>query len=985
MKRMLINATQPEELRVAMVDGQKLYNLDIEVPAHEQKKANIYKAKITRIEQSLEAAFVDYGAGRHGFLPFKEINKRYCVNDAGEELAVKDALGEGMELIVQIEKEERGNKGAALTTNISLAGRYLVAMPHNPRAGGVSRRIEGDERNMVRDAIKEMQILEHTGVIVRTAGVGRSSEELQADLDYLMRIWDACEKAAQSRPAPFLIYQESDIIIRTLRDHYRDDIGEILIDEENTYRQARDFMTLAMPEELAKLNFYDDLIPLFNRYQIESQIETAFSREVHLKSGGALVIDPTEALTSIDVNSARATKGSDIADTAFNTNIEAAEEIARQLRLRDLGGLVVIDFIDMNNSRHQREVENTLREALRLDRARVQITRISKFGLLEMSRQRLRPSLGESSKEVCPRCEGSGMIRSVESTALAVLRICEEEALKATTSRVVTQVPIDVAAFLVNEKRQQLADVEARNKIEIVVVPNKALERPHYVVERVRASDAAASSAKASYEQATVSEQVYVPELRTDKSTPAAPAVQGISLQNPPPGKAVVDDSFWGKVLAWFGLQRIHVPAKPKAKPAQNAKTNQRQKPKAEPKNRNNAKTANNKNNRANGSNQQRNAQNAKAGQNNNQQNNANQNNKNKNQQRRGNNQNGGQNQNQNQSQNGAQNQNNANKDQNQRNRQEPKAAHKTENQAAANKATEKPARKQPREEAAKAGNGAPTPAHNTEVNAPEPSAAQLQEMYQHIVPPKPQKGVTNTSVLAYAQKKSAEQFDKPKPLPQAELTAEPAPAAPKAVEKPAAKPAAPVAERAPEKPAEKSVAAEKAAEKAPEQPAAYNASAPAKLQQIETKPQAQTAAPEYRHSAEVQDSAPPKAEPPAPQPSAPKPNEPKPAPVMVAVPAPGAPAPKVVPVDKTFAADQAPAQSAQPAAKAAAPAADKIAKSAKPEAAAAKVQSAEKPAASPATPVVEIVLPAPAASAPRPQEQASSQFSVQIIGDERE
>ncbi|EDY86592.1 ribonuclease E [gamma proteobacterium HTCC5015] len=538
MKRMLINATQPEELRVAIVDGQKLINLDIEVPSREQKKANIYKGVITRVEPSLEAAFVDFGAERHGFLPFKEINRRYLpddieTNDNGRP-NVKDGIKEGQELIIQVEKEERGNKGAAITTNISLAGRYLVAMPHSPRSGGVSRRIEGEERAQVREAMQDMTIPDGTGVIVRTAGVGRTSEELQWDFDYLAQIWEAIEKAAESRQGPFLIYQESNVIIRALRDHYRDDIGEILIDEAGIHKQANDFMSLAMQNDLRKLKFYEDSVPLFNRYQIESQIESAFQREVRLPSGGSIVVDPTEALTSIDINSARATKGSNIDETALNTNLEAADEIARQLRLRDLGGLVVIDFIDMGSNKHQREVENRLRDAVRIDRARVQTNRISKFGLLEMSRQRLRPSLGESSKEVCPRCEGHGTIRSIESLALAVLRIMEEEALKENTGRVIAQLPVDVATFMLNEKRQQVAELENRNSIDLLIVPNKALETPHYVVERVRLSDKEANAKRTSYEQATVAEESYVPELRSDKTPVEEPAVQTVAPVAPP-------------------------------------------------------------------------------------------------------------------------------------------------------------------------------------------------------------------------------------------------------------------------------------------------------------------------------------------------------------------------------------------------------------------------------------------------------------------
>ena len=455
MKRMLFNATQPEELRVAMVDGQRLYDLDIETAGREQKKANIYKGRITRIEPSLEAAFVDYGSERHGFLPLKEISRSYFkpgVKLGGGRVNIKDVLKEGTEVIIQVDKEERGNKGAALTTFISLAGRYLVLMPNNPRAGGVSRRIVGDERNLIRDALAALEIPEDMGLIVRTAGVGKNPEELQWDLDYLLQLWEAIDKASKERSSPFLIYQESNVIIRAIRDYLRKDIAEILIDDKETHKKASEFMELVMPHNLNKIKFYDDKVPLFTRYQIESQIETAFQREVRLPSGGAVVIDHTEALISIDINSSRATKGSDIEDTALNTNREAAEEIARQLRLRDLGGLVVIDFIDMYASRNQREVENTLKEALKMDRARVQIGRISRFGLLEMSRQRLRPSLGESVQIVCPRCEGHGTIRSIESLALSILRIIEEDSMKEQTARIVAQVPVNVATFLLNEK-----------------------------------------------------------------------------------------------------------------------------------------------------------------------------------------------------------------------------------------------------------------------------------------------------------------------------------------------------------------------------------------------------------------------------------------------------------------------------------------------------------------------------------------------------
>ncbi|MGD8207688.1 MAG: Rne/Rng family ribonuclease, partial [Thiohalocapsa sp.] len=441
MKRMLINATQPEELRVAIVDGQQLFNLDIESPGREQKKANIYKGTITRVEPSLEAAFVDYGSERHGFLPLKEISRNYFQGELkpGTKANIKELIKEGQELMVQIDKEERGTKGAALTTFISLAGRYLVLMPNNPRAGGVSRRIEGADRSELREALSQLSLPEDMGLIVRTAGVGKNAEELQWDLDYLLQLWDAIKTSSEERKAPFLIYQESDIIIRSIRDHLRADIGEIVVDNPEMFHRAEEFVRQVMPHNLKKLRLYQDEVPLFTRYQIESQIESAFQREVRLPSGGSVVIDHTEALTSIDINSARATKGADIEETALNTNLEAVDEIARQLRLRDLGGLFVIDFIDMTPAKNQREVENRLRDALKQDRARVQIARISRFGLLEMSRQRLRPSLGESSQHVCPRCKGHGTIRGVESLALSVLRIVEEEAMKENTARIVAQ------------------------------------------------------------------------------------------------------------------------------------------------------------------------------------------------------------------------------------------------------------------------------------------------------------------------------------------------------------------------------------------------------------------------------------------------------------------------------------------------------------------------------------------------------------------
>lgn len=539
MKRMLFNATQPEELRVAMVDGQKLYDLDIESSTREQKKSNIYKGRITRLEPSLEAAFVDYGADRHGFLPLKEISRQYFnpSAEASGRVNIQQVLREGQELIVQIDKEERGNKGAALTTFISLAGRYLVLMPNNPRAGGVSRRIEGEDRSETRDAMSQLEIPNDMGVIVRTAGVGKSAEELQWDLDYLGQIWSAIEEASGKRKAPFLVYQESSVTIRAIRDYLRSDINEILIDDAEVYQQAREFMEKVMPQNLNKLKLYQDHVPLFTRYQIESQIESAFQREVSLPSGGSIVIDHTEALVSIDINSARATKGSDIEETALNTNLEAADEIARQLRLRDLGGLVVIDFIDMGPSRNQREVENRLRDALKMDRARVQIGRISRFGLLEMSRQRLRPSLGESSQIVCPRCNGQGTIRGIESLSLSILRIIEEEAMKEKTGQIKAQLPLDVATFLLNEKRGAINDIEARQKVAVVLIPNIHMQTPHYDVQRIR-MDEMPEDRQPSYQQASKPEEQT--EARAGTTEKAVikreePAVKTVNQTNAPP------------------------------------------------------------------------------------------------------------------------------------------------------------------------------------------------------------------------------------------------------------------------------------------------------------------------------------------------------------------------------------------------------------------------------------------------------------------
>ncbi|WP_417655799.1 ribonuclease E [Pseudidiomarina aestuarii] len=532
MKRMLINATQQEELRVALVDGQRLYDLDIESPGHEQKKSNIYKGKITRIEPSLEAAFVDYGAERHGFLPLKEIAKTYF--PSGYSFSgrpnIKEVIKEGQEVIVQIDKEERGQKGAALTTFISLAGSYLVLMPNNPRAGGISRRIEGDERTELKETLDALNIPDEMGLIVRTAGVGKSTEELEWDLNVLKHHWAAIEQAAQSRPAPFLIHQESNVVFRAIRDYLRRDIGEVLIDKTEIFDQVRDHVRLIRPDFVNKVKMYQGDVPLFNHYQIESQIESAFQREVRLPSGGSIVIDPTEALTSIDINSARATKGGDIEETALQTNMEAAEEIARQLRLRDVGGLVVIDFIDMTPVRHQREVENRLRDSLKHDRARVQVTRISRFGLLEMSRQRLRPSLGEASNHVCPRCSGHGTIRSAESLALSILRLIEEEALKDNTIQIQAQVPVTVATYLLNEKRQSIFDIEKRHKVSVLVIPNPHLETPHFDVRRLRQDEADEANSFTLIENAEEARTEIV--LNKDKPSFEEPALKG--LQAPP-------------------------------------------------------------------------------------------------------------------------------------------------------------------------------------------------------------------------------------------------------------------------------------------------------------------------------------------------------------------------------------------------------------------------------------------------------------------
>ena len=535
MKRMLINATQREELRVAIVDGQNLYDLDIEIPSREQKKSNIYKGRITRVEASLEACFVEYGAERHGFLPLKEISRDYFTAGMDPHKAnIRELIKEGQEVVVQVEKEERGNKGAALTTFISLAGRYMVLMPNNPKAGGVSRRIEGEDRQALKEALDHVTVPDDVGLIVRTAGLGRDAEELQWDLDYLLQLWKSISEAANKQKAPFLIYQESKLFIRALRDYLRSDIGEILIDDESLYNDARDFMQQVMPNALRKLKLYRDDTPLFTRYQIETQIESAFDRQVRLPSGGSIVIDQTEALTAIDVNSSKATKGSDIEETAFNTNCEAAVEIARQARIRDAGGLLVIDFIDMDSPKHQREVEDRLKDALKLDRARVQIGRISRFGLLEMSRQRLRPSLGEATQITCPRCEGHGHIRGVESLSLSTLRLIEEHAMKDNTGQVLVQAPSSVANFLLNEKRASVVEIELRHKVHVMIVADEKLETPHIEIQRIREADMGEHS-KPSYERLTTVETAELPKMGQALGSGEQPAVSGIVPSSPAP------------------------------------------------------------------------------------------------------------------------------------------------------------------------------------------------------------------------------------------------------------------------------------------------------------------------------------------------------------------------------------------------------------------------------------------------------------------
>ena len=552
MKRMLFNATHSEELRVAIVDGQRLIDLDIESASFQQKKSNIYKGKVTRVEPSLEACFVDYGAVRQGFLPMKEISRRFFTGDKKNapisQTRIQDVIKEGQELVVQVEKEERGNKGAALTTFISLAGRYLVLMPNNPKGGGISRRIEGEKRTELRKVMNELDVPGDHALIARTAGIGKSLEGMQWDLDYLMQLWQAIDKASAERPAPFLIYQESNLVVRAMRDYLRSDITEILIDNAEVYERAKRFMEQVMPQNLARLKLYEDTVPLFSRFQIEHQIESAFSRSVQMPSGGSLVIDHTEALVSIDVNSARATKGSDIEETALQTNLEAADEVARQLRMRDLGGLIVIDFIDMTSHKNQRNVENRLNDALESDRARIQTGRISRFGLMEMSRQRIRPSLGESNHQVCPRCEGTGQIRGIQSSSLSILRIIQEEALKENTEVVHAYLPIESATFLLNEKRHEITGIENRLGTRIQIIPSASLDTPHYKIERLRSEDLDDAGEKPSY-------KLQIEEIKNELPAPG-------NQPQPAAEKPAVNTEFHG------------TSAPPSATPAQSAAAN---------------------------------------------------------------------------------------------------------------------------------------------------------------------------------------------------------------------------------------------------------------------------------------------------------------------------------------------------------------------------------------------------------------------------
>lgn len=582
MKRMLVNATQREELRVAMVDGQKLYDLDIEIPSREQRKSNIYKGRITRVEPSLEACFVDYGVQRHGFLPLKEISSEYFIKqpESGDRVNIRDVLREGQEIVVQVDKEERGTKGAALTTFISLAGRFIVLMPNNPGAGGVSRRIQGEERDSIRQSLEDLQIPDGMGCIVRTAGIGRSTEELKWDMDYLLRVWEAIKQVVVTRPAPFLIYQEGNAIVRALRDYFSNDIGEILIDNPSVYQEAVEFMERVLPHNIKKLKLYDDVtVPLFTRYQIESQIESAYGHKVQLPSGGSIVIDRTEALTAIDINSARSTKGEDIEETALNTNLEAADEIGRQLRIRDLGGLVVVDFIDMGPQRNQREVEERLRAAVRHDRARIQIGKISRFGLLEMSRQRLRPSLEESTQSVCPRCNGAGNIRSVESLALAILRLVGEEARKDRTAKVIAQLPLDVANYILNEKRDWVQNLQDSNGVGVILIGNPELETPNYTLRRVRDDETSLpENSGTSYKLVTpkadpsvafeeIKRQPKAEEAAVQNIVPTTPVPTPAAPPPPPPveaapaAPAAPKRSIWSILFGWLAPAPAEAPA----------------------------------------------------------------------------------------------------------------------------------------------------------------------------------------------------------------------------------------------------------------------------------------------------------------------------------------------------------------------------------------------------------------------------------------
>ncbi len=714
MKRILINATQQEEIRVAMVDGQYLYDLDIEHPFRAQKKANIYKGVITRVEPSLEAAFVNYGADRHGFLPYKEISKEYYKKtnkksngkNSGRP-SIADVIKEGQEVLVQVDKEERGNKGAALTTQISLAGRYLVLMPNNPRAGGVSRRIEGEDRHKIKEILDQLELDTGMGAIVRTAGVGRELEELTWDMDYLKTLWAAIKDANEQSVPGTLLYQESNVIIRTLRDYFRKDVGEIIVDNDRVYQQAHDFINAVMPHNLKKLKHYTDTVPLFSRYQVEHQIESAFHREVTLPSGGSIVIDHTEAMTAIDVNSARATKGRSIEETALNINLEAADEVARQLRLRDLGGLVVIDFIDMQPNKNQRAVERRLRDALKVDRARVQIGRISRFGLLEMSRQRLRPSLGESSQIVCPRCSGQGTIRGIESMALSILRLMEEEAMKDGTMEVVAQTPVKVATFILNEKRQSLAEIQARHNLQLTVLPNIDLDTPHYEIVRYKEDEI--ESPQNSYKRTTkpevqaestkeiASENVQVAAVNNVQPATPAPSPQALAeAKNPGVVKRIFS--------ALFGTKKVEEVKEEPKKRTRPTNRSQNNRNKNNNRNRNNTNTNNNRRGTNNNQNRNSNNQNSSNNSNNNQNRNKKPNNQNNqsNQNKQNPNQKGNQNNNQGQhkkpqakQQNQQNNRGNKNPNANKGNHQksENQAQHKQHSSHGNEKQTNKPVR----------------------------------------------------------------------------------------------------------------------------------------------------------------------------------------------------------------------------------------------------------------------------------------------------